>query len=395
MKDSLNRNIIACYISDIVLGTFFQLPIWIVYQSQFLSFEQIAFFAGLALIVEVLTQMPTGAFADIYGRKIALALGNLFMALPMFLIAIFPKPEIMWAYAIMWGLGTSLCMGTNKAILYESLVENGEKEKYPKLLSNSRLIFQITAAVSIVAGGYLYQINPTLPYYISGVFSLLGMATSFIFIEQKTLIEFKFNDFVKKNSLGFLEMFKNSYVTKFTILFVVMSGIASANQKFLTQPYMVELGMGDIQRGWTATIIKVLIAIVGAWLITSKFVSKNKNFILLIPILMVVMLLPAKFVELPAAYLILIGIAFASGNVDLFMSAEINENISSDVRSTTLSAQKMISSFVGASVQWLSAYVIVRESVGNFYTYLGIFSLIVILPLAISVTHHKHKIVKK
>lgn len=54
----------------------------------------------------------------------------------------------------------------------------------------------------------------------------------------------------------------------------------------------------------------------------------------------------------------------------------------------------MISSLFRAIIQWISAYVIIKESVGSFYTYLGIFSLVIILPLAISVMNHKHKIVK-
>lgn len=395
MQKTLKHNILACYISDAILGTFFQLPIWIVYQSQFLSFDQIAFFAGLSLIVEVITQMPTGAFADIYGRRISLAIGNLFMALPMFLIAIFPTPEIMWTYAIMWGLGNSFSMGTSKPLLYDTLKAEGKENLYPKIYSKSIVIFQISAAVSIASGGYLYQIMPSLPYYISGITSMFGVFTSFLFIEPKiNKSKFKISEFVKTNKAGFAEIFKNKYVTKLTVLFVLIIGIGQASQQFFAQPYMLELGMNDIERSWVAMIIKVAIAIIGAKVIHIKNIYENKYFLLIIPILLVIALTPAKFATLPLAYLIITGIAFASGNTKPFITPEINENIKSEIRSTALSAQNMISTLFRAFIQWTSAYLIVKESIGSIYTYLGIFSLIVILPLAINLTYHKHKIVK-
>ena len=183
-------------------------------------------------------------------------------------------------------------------------------------------------------------------------------------------------------------------MTKLTILFVLIIGIVQASQQFFAQPYMLELGMNDIERSWVTMIIKVAIAIIGARVIHNKKIYDSKYFLLIIPILLVIALIPARFATLPIAYLIITGIAFASGNTKPFITPEINENIKSEVRSTALSAQNMISTLFRAFIQWVSAYIIVKESIGSLYTYLGIFSLIIILPLAINVTRHKHRIVK-
>lgn len=392
MNPTIKRNIFATYSSDIILGTFFQLPIWIVYQSKFLDFGQIAFYAGLALIIEVISQLPTGAFADMYGRKYALSLGNLFMALPMFLIAYYPQVEIMPLYATMWGLGRAFCMGTSKPLLYETLAKYKEQDQYPKLLSRSIVLFQISGAISIASGGYLYQMAPNLPYIISGITSLIGVATAFLFIEEqspKTMAVL--TKFVDTAKLGFKEIFKNSFLTKLTILYALSLGIAQASQQFFMQPYMLELGMSDIARSWTAMSIKVGIALLGAKLISTTKVFKNHYFLLIIPLLMTISLIPASFATLPWAYLVFIGIAFNSGNTDLFLSPEINTHLASAVRSTAISLQRMLASTFGAIVQWISVAVVVGQGVGQYYTYLGIFSLLVILPLAYSLTTHKHK----
>lgn len=393
MNNIIKRNTIACYISDIVLGTYFQLPIWIVYQSKFLNFSQIAFFSGLALITEVIAQLPTGAFADLIGRKYALSLGNLFMALPMFLIALFPVPGVMPFYAIMWGLGKAFCMGTSKPILYETLDRYGRVSMYPKILSQSVVFFQFSAAISIILGGYLYQVSPNLPYLVSGITSMVGVFTSLLFLEDRNpKVARSMTKFVHTAMGGFIEIFKDSIIAKLTILYAVTLGIAQTSQQFFAQPYMLELGMNDIERSWVAMIIKISIALIGAKVMATAKVVNNKFYLLIIPIMIAISLIPAGHITLPWGYLVLIGIAFNSGNTDLFFSGEINKHLSSGVRSTAISIQRMLASTFGAIVQWLSIGVIAGHSVGTYYSYLGFFSLMIVIPLAYNLTIHKHRL---
>ncbi len=392
MNSHIKRNIVANYSSDLILGTYFQLPIWIVYQSKFLNFGQIAFFSGLSLITEVIAQLPTGAFADLVGRRYALSLGNLFMALAMFFIALYPKPEIMLIYSVMWGLGRAFCMGTSKPVLYETLEMHNKTSIYPKILSRSVILFQLSAAISIVSGGYLYVLQPNLPYIVSGLASLIGVFTAFIFVEKKvTHTSTRLLQFVTTAKLGFFEIFKNSYISKLTILYALTLGIAHTSQQFFMQPYMLELGLNDIARSWTAMIIKISIALLGAKLLATTKIFKSKYFLLIIPTLLVVSLLPAGFTSMPWAYLVFIGIAFNSGNTDLFLSSEINAHLNSNVRSTAISIQRMLASTFGAIIQWLSIVPIAMSGVGIYYSFLGIFSLLVILPLGYRLAIHKQR----
>jgi hypothetical protein len=85
------------------------------------------------------------------------------------------------------------------------------------------------------------------------------------------------------------------------------------------------------------------------------------------------------------------GVAFNSGNTDLFLSPEIHLHLTSKVRSTAISIQRMLASTFGALVQWASIAVVAGSNIGSFYTYLGIFSLIIILPLAMALQSHKHR----
>ena len=55
---------------------------------------------------------------------------------------------------------------------------------------------------------------------------------------------------------------------------------------------------------------------------------------------------------------------------------------------------RMFASVVGAIVMYLSGFVVNGGSVGQYYSYLGLFVLIFIVPLAYIQSHHKHKFVQ-
>mgnify|MGYP003440325374 FL=1 len=157
---------------------------------------------------------------------------------------------------------------------------------------------------------------------------------------------------------------------------------------------MLELGMGDIQRSWVSMIIKISIAFLGAKIITISRVIDHKYFLLIIPVLMVVSFIPSSVITLPLAYLTLSLIAFNSGNTELFFSGEIQSHIDSSTRSTAVSLMRMLASIVGAVIMYLSSFVVNGGSIGQYYTYLGLFTIIFILPLAYVESHHKHKFVQ-
>lgn len=338
-------------------------------------------------------QVPTGAFADVFGRKIALSIANLMYALPMFIIAIWQEPEAMWIYSIIWGTARAFASGPDQAIIFDGLKAVNQEHRFARINSLAIFWFQISAAISILIGSYLYQIDPALPYYISGLCSLIGVFTSFLYkeaeIDNKT--RFKITSFLKTNWIGIKEIFKTSFLTKLSLLFILISGIGSPNQKFFIQPYMVEIGMNDIERGWVATIVKIIITLIGVWLVGKKNVFENKGYIFLLPLLMIISLIPARFVGYPATYLIIFGVAFISGNVGMFLTPLFIKHIDSKVRTTAISAIRMFGVLIYAILTYISGPIVEQSSVGHFFFLEGIFTLIIILPLAILIYNHKER----
>jgi MFS family permease len=389
----LNKNIKIYYISDMFRAGMFSWAIWYDFQRGFLSGQEIAFFSSLILFSEVIFQIPTGAFADIFGKKLTLIIGNLFIALATLIIGLYPSASSMLIFALFSGIGTAFLSGTHSALIYNLLINAGRTEEFAKIKSRGALFFQIFGAASIVAGSYMYQIGPHVPYIARAVVSILGVILSLYIIEiavDKT--KFSFKSFIRQNIDGFKELFKSTYMLRLTLLYVIVGGIAFSSQRFLVNPFMSELGMDEVSKGWTTMVIKVFCGFAAVWILRNAKISSHKYFLLIIPVLMFLILFPAKYFTLPWAYFFLLGIAFSSANADLFMSPAINGQISSKYRATALSGLTMMASLFNGIIQFSSGSFVENGRVGDYYQILGVLTLVFIIPLTISILKKQKRI---
>ena len=64
------RNTTVVTIAQFCNALIFTIPIWIVYyQGAGITIPQISFFVALQQIIQIVLELPTGALADIIGRK--------------------------------------------------------------------------------------------------------------------------------------------------------------------------------------------------------------------------------------------------------------------------------------------------------------------------------------
>ncbi|OGG02575.1 hypothetical protein A2Z33_02180 [Candidatus Gottesmanbacteria bacterium RBG_16_52_11] len=64
------RRNIRVYLIDSVLQWFYvPIGVWVIIWRNYLSFTQIGIVTGIGLLVSILLELPTGALADMIGRK--------------------------------------------------------------------------------------------------------------------------------------------------------------------------------------------------------------------------------------------------------------------------------------------------------------------------------------
>lgn len=126
-----------------------------------LSDAQISVLFLIWSLVGILAEVPTGAIADRFSRRGALAAGGVLQAVGYAVWIAIPGFPGYAAGFVLWGLGGALASGSMESLVYDGLAVLGATEKYPRLLGRitaAGLIAQIPAAVAATVlfglGGY-------------------------------------------------------------------------------------------------------------------------------------------------------------------------------------------------------------------------------------------------
>lgn len=113
----------------------------------------------------VILEIPSGYFADVYGRKTALVLGSAIEFIGILLFVLSNTFEGFLLGELVIGIGASLCSGSGEALLYDSLLELKQEKTYKKVTGNLFFYGRIAAIISNIIGAILATVFLRLPFY--------------------------------------------------------------------------------------------------------------------------------------------------------------------------------------------------------------------------------------
>lgn len=140
-----------------------------------------AMFAATAVLMEV----PSGWLSDLWSRKNTLAAG-LLANMTGYSLLLFAGSFTEAAIAqCVIGVGVSLISGTNSALLYDSLLQDGKENEYRRLegLRHGSALYALSLAC--LAGGLLYQLSHHLPLLMTIAGQSIGVLCTLLLIEPK------------------------------------------------------------------------------------------------------------------------------------------------------------------------------------------------------------------
>lgn len=175
LKRKLENNIWKTYLHEILAGMFFSVPIMVLFwQENGLDLFQIMILQSIFAVMVVILEIPTGYFADICGRKMALVLSGFFFALAITIYSMgcnflhFLLGETCFAFS------ASLGSGTWSAFIYDTLIDLQREKQYKRIWGNVLFFGMVALAFSNVLGGLIAKINLRSTLYASiPFFSLL------------------------------------------------------------------------------------------------------------------------------------------------------------------------------------------------------------------------------
>ncbi len=154
------------------------------WEQRGMTIQMVVYTEIIYAVTVVLLEIPTGIIADKWGRKRMMVL-NAFLGCCEFFILIYATEFWHFAAAVfLAGVGRSACSGSENALLYDSLLLNGEAQSFEKRLGRLNA-FEFSAVIlaslsgSYMAGRFGYEFN----YWISLAGMLASLCISLLLAE--------------------------------------------------------------------------------------------------------------------------------------------------------------------------------------------------------------------
>src|SRR3989344_2344444 len=369
----MQNNLKVSLITTSLTLSWFWYGIWIPYYLLFTNYAGIGIIETVAIASTFFFEIPTGAFADLLGKKrtlqlsfLSVALGNFIMAtsliLPHLLISVF-----------FISLGNALLSGTNQAMIFDSLKAVNKESFYEKYLTKINTISILSMAFASIFGGLLYGINPRIPFFATSLASLLALFIAFLYEEPKIdTIKFSFANYLRQNKTGFNELFKKSVSRLWIIKLLLITSFIAVLNSIFDNALAIDFGYKEKGLGVLFAAAIFLAAIGNHFYLKIKKILGNNKLILSAIISPIVGIVLGTFSLLSRFFIY----PFA----EIQASNTINKYVESKYRSTTLSTFSMLyklpyvlcAFFVGSLIDSLGA----RSSV--FYISI-IFTVITLL----------------
>ena len=346
---SLRANVWRFYLFRFFIDFQLWLPIWAVYLTEERGLElwQIGVFDGPFWILLIALEVPTGAIADRWGRKVSLSYGALVNTIAVIVFGLASNFGILLASYLVWAAAFTLYSGADSAFVYDSLRAVGRENDFQKLWGRTRAVQAAGAILGLGFGSLMADlINLWVPVVASG--GLMGIAwlVSFSFKEPPRLEEGRQQEsYLTVTKNAFRVAFERPTVRMLMLLMATVMGIG-VSMIILQQPF---LDSHDVRYG-----------LFGFFLMPGQFLSMAGA---LLAYRIVVAIGVSRLVALMP--LVVIGTAVGLGAIDhvaafafyppttlmfamsfVVMADYLNRRIPSATRATVLSIQNMLFSLI-------------------------------------------------
>lgn len=342
------------YLDSLISPMLFFLPAFMVVYFRDLGFSmfQISFLTMMGPLAMLLFEIPTGAFADLYGRKLSVLFASIIQGIALTSIFFLNNYyALLFAFAL-GGFGSTFNSGAREAWITD-LIKKERKDFLHRYFVKSSSLDSLGLVVSGLLGVFLVKrFGLSIIWIIGGVsFFLTFLILIFAkehFVKQNAKLKNSFRAIFKKSVIS-VKYAKNHPVL---LLFLISTALivfsSQFNESLAWTPLLQELGLSDYAFGYLWSAMGIL----G---IFSPFVSmrflkkdKEKRFILFALLASILVLFLVIFVNnLFLAFLIILSQLFFSGMSRPAERIYFHRFIKNKIRATVGSVESMLMGFIG------------------------------------------------
>lgn len=346
MKKNYKSNIWKYYLSKILGSLELTAAFWALFlMAKGFSMTNIMILEVIFMTLTLLLEVPSGAFADLFGRKISLFISSIAITIAFILFGIGTNFTTILIAEILMAFCYSFHSGADSAFIYDSLKEIKKEKQYSKIYGRAEFIAISTLSISSFIGVIISQfIGMKLLFFITSLFFFMWGLSVLTFNEPPIHKKLKDRNYIKhlKNAIKFT--LEHKTIRNLIIYYGLFAALGHLSW-FVLQPYFIsqEIGFYFLGIGMLFYFFPFGIGL----LLADKLIKKTRNIIS--PKNLLYILLLASGISFIAASLLnpIIGMipiaimSFTCGIRDIFISKEINIHTGSHHRATVLSIQNI------------------------------------------------------
>ena len=377
-NNSLISNIKKIYLFEIFSAMFFAVPVMVLFwKDNGLSLTQIMILQSFFSILIVLLEIPSGYFADLYGRKISLVISALGLFFAILIYSFGYTYFVFFLAEIFFAINISFSSGSLSALMYDTLKDLKIEDKYKKYWGNSRFYGLISFAISGIIGGFIAKYGLRYTIYASLPVFFLVIPISLSFVEPKRHKVIVKKGYLKELFIIIKDIFVKQKKLRWLIIYsAFIFGFNKAG--FWTyQPYFKLAGIDIVYFGIIYAVLTFSAAVFSKYAhLFEKKLGAKYSLIILTLFTGLGYLLMGNLIFV-FSFTFIFFEQFVRSFRDIVVTDYINKMTDSSIRATVLSAESLVGKLIYASIIPLLGWFADVYSLQQALTILGLTTLII------------------
>jgi len=366
MKDNIGK----MYLFQFFFGMYFIGGVLVPFFTEWggLSFRDITLLQAWFVFWMFALEVPTGAVADYFGRKVSIIIGCVAFILGIIVYGIAPRFELFLIGEFLWALSRALISGADGAVVYDTLLGDNREGDSKKIFGRFRSFFLVGMAVGSPIGSVIaHFIGLREVLFFMILPATLALAVSLTLNEPKRGYK-KTADFLANKTSPYkiltvgVRYFWNHKIIKILATDQIIVWTMIFMMLWIYQVVLKELGVGIIYFGIVhAIILLVQIISLNRLDFMERVLGSKKRYIFvsaLVPALGLIILAFTHWA--PAAIFLIVLIMGLGLPRRVILENYMHKHIDSDKRATVISTVSMFRSgfqaicypIIGLMVDW-------------------------------------------
>lgn len=189
-KNNINRQLGLLYISNFMFNISIAGAAWVLLLvSDGYSLVRVGFAETVFHITSLIAEIPSGMFADVFGRKKSLILSSVMSMLSALVRGFVPGFAAVCVSVGFSALSYNFISGSDSAIAYDTLLEAGQTDRYDRYISTQTAVYRISNGIATLFAGAAVIMGNRNAQILSLAISAVNMVFLLFLRENKVILK--------------------------------------------------------------------------------------------------------------------------------------------------------------------------------------------------------------